>query len=278
MNESIPPRLTADEAQTELGAELLAKCRAILRDNRLDLNDVKSLRRWLRDNCTIGFPAVEYLAGLMERIVADKVVDGDERRALLEAIRDIQPEDPAGSGHNPSMLANLESRRIEGSESHVRKFIIRFCCNAFGLDPPDPDGNNAVRQCLLIASCTSAGLLSILLGVCGSALGVPSSIAIFILIIAAPVIATKIYFMSEYKKFVVQVINKVESNSEDSGASYILITDKGRFHVTSRHLFSRLVIGGRYRCWGYKVWGWTNDFTLVGPFTLLASKTDNDVR
>lgn len=90
-------RLTSEEAKTQVGAQLLVLCEQIIADGKLDLQEVKDLRKFLNKHKeTSGIRAVGYLHAIMTRITADKVVDRAEQKELLTALKNIIPVSQAG--------------------------------------------------------------------------------------------------------------------------------------------------------------------------------------
>lgn len=83
--------LTSGELATDEGTELLAICREITEDGRLDLDEIKRLRRWLRANQDAGIVAVGYLLDILNRATADGVIDRDEQRELHLAVERVIP-------------------------------------------------------------------------------------------------------------------------------------------------------------------------------------------
>lgn len=84
--------LTKKNLATETGNALLQMAIRIASDGKIDLDEIKELRRWLRSNNegnTIA--AVAYLHDIMQRITADGVVDRDELLELQLAIERVIP-------------------------------------------------------------------------------------------------------------------------------------------------------------------------------------------
>jgi len=85
-------RLTSEEAKTQVGVQLLALCEQIIADGKLDLQEIKDLRKFLNKHKeTSGIRAVGYLHAIMTRITADKVVDRAEQKELFAALKNIIP-------------------------------------------------------------------------------------------------------------------------------------------------------------------------------------------
>ncbi len=84
--------LTQPELQTETGQQLLDLVVRIALDGKLDLEEIKELRRWLKQNSTSSLPSVAFLHDIMTRITADKVIDRDELLELHLAIERVIPK------------------------------------------------------------------------------------------------------------------------------------------------------------------------------------------
>lgn len=87
------PRISLSKKQIETpaGAELLALCESVKADGQLSKDDIVRLAKWLRTNRECDLPAVAFLADVVERIVADKVVSAVELAELHEAVEKVLP-------------------------------------------------------------------------------------------------------------------------------------------------------------------------------------------
>ena len=84
--------LSKTDVATDAGAELLQLCLRITDDGKIDLEEIKSLIRWLRVNWkNESIPAIPYLYDIMKRITADRVIDKDELLELQIAIERVIP-------------------------------------------------------------------------------------------------------------------------------------------------------------------------------------------
>lgn len=83
--------LTKTDLQNPVAKELLALCIRIADDGQITLDEIKELRRWLRANESSEIESVRYLADIMHRITADKVIDRDELIELQMAIERVVP-------------------------------------------------------------------------------------------------------------------------------------------------------------------------------------------
>jgi hypothetical protein len=84
--------LTKPELATEAGRQLLELTVRIATDGKLDLDEIKELRKWLRANKgheTVA--AIGYLHDIMARITADGVIDREELFELHLAIERVIP-------------------------------------------------------------------------------------------------------------------------------------------------------------------------------------------
>lgn len=110
--------LTKKQIETAAGAELLKLCAAIKSDGQLSKEDIIHLAHWLGANKDCGLPAVDYLHGVVERIVADKRVTTDEMKELHAAVEKVMPGD--------ARKAVVESRKaIEKTAKQKKKEIER---------------------------------------------------------------------------------------------------------------------------------------------------------
>jgi len=84
--------LTAQQLDSPTGQELLRLTTQAASDGKLDLREIKELRRWLRDNQNnASIPAITYLNDIMTRVAADGVIDRDELIELHLAIERVIP-------------------------------------------------------------------------------------------------------------------------------------------------------------------------------------------
>lgn len=84
--------LTNSELATEIGEQLLALVTRIAADGKLDLAEIKELRRWLRSHKgQTDIRAVSYLDDIMTRVAADGHIDRDELIELHLAVERVIP-------------------------------------------------------------------------------------------------------------------------------------------------------------------------------------------
>jgi hypothetical protein len=83
--------LTNSDLATAEGKRLLELCLQVAIDAKLDLEEIKALRRWLRTNASVSMPAATYLRDIMERITADGIVDREEHLELELAVERVIP-------------------------------------------------------------------------------------------------------------------------------------------------------------------------------------------
>jgi hypothetical protein len=104
--------LTKPELDTDVGQELLRLCLEITEDGKLDLEEIKALRRWLRANkdCST-VAAVPYLHDIMKRITADGVIDRDELLELHLAVERVIP-----TAHRTPAIQARQKREAERRE------------------------------------------------------------------------------------------------------------------------------------------------------------------
>lgn len=84
--------LTKPELETEAGKQLLELVVRIATDGKIDLVEIKELRKWLRTNHpNESVAAIAFLSDIMKRITADGVIDRDELLELHLAIERVIP-------------------------------------------------------------------------------------------------------------------------------------------------------------------------------------------
>lgn len=166
--------LTKPELEIDAAKELLKLCLQITDDGKLDLEEIKTLRKWLRVNKDDdSVAAIPYLYDIMARITADGVIDRDELLELQLAIERVIPT----ANRTPAIQARKkreterrerrerrrERRRVEKErekeerkrireEEHARAMRIRYkFAKVAGVTFPNDDGTE--RQDVL-ARCT----------------------------------------------------------------------------------------------------------------------------
>lgn len=85
--------LTKAQIRSAIGAELLSLCQNITEDGRLQREEIKALRDWLRRNRQADLPAIGFLCETVENIIADKVVTIPEQTELYKAIVTVLPKE-----------------------------------------------------------------------------------------------------------------------------------------------------------------------------------------
>ena len=86
-------RLTKSDLLDPVGAQFVAILAKIMADGKINLDEIKELRTFLRahkDHQTIA--GIHYLHNIMTRITADKIIDRDELRELAHAIYSVMPK------------------------------------------------------------------------------------------------------------------------------------------------------------------------------------------
>lgn len=84
--------LTKADLESQYGKHLLELCTCIAADGKLELEEIKALRRWLRENhAESNLAAAKYLHDVMCRITADGVIDRDELLDLFLAVERVIP-------------------------------------------------------------------------------------------------------------------------------------------------------------------------------------------
>lgn len=89
------PRVSLTKLQREsaAGIELLSLLQSATNDGRLSAEEIGELRQWVEDYKDDPLPARDFLAALIDRILADGVVTADEQKELFKAIERVLPVD-----------------------------------------------------------------------------------------------------------------------------------------------------------------------------------------
>ena len=114
--------LTKPEIATEAGKQLLDLCVDIVADGKIDLDEIKRLRRWLRsnkDNNSVN--AVSYLDDIMTRITADGVVDRDELLELHLAVERVIPTAIRKQGADQRKKRQAKKRDRDRERKRIQK-------------------------------------------------------------------------------------------------------------------------------------------------------------
>ena len=109
--------LTKTDLENPLAKDLLELCLRIAADGQITLEEIKELRRWLRTNASLEtIVGVSYLADIMNRITADKVIDRDELIELQLAIERVVP--------NAYRTGIVQARKVrEQQKQAIRKAL-----------------------------------------------------------------------------------------------------------------------------------------------------------
>jgi hypothetical protein len=97
MSEPSPPArkprisLTKTQRNTAAGTELLALCQTVTSDGSLSDAEVTELQHWLDENRSSDLPAIEFLTGVVVKILADGKVTSEERTELYKSIEAVLP-------------------------------------------------------------------------------------------------------------------------------------------------------------------------------------------
>lgn len=162
--------LTIPDLKTDVGKQLLELTVRIATDGKLDLDEIKELRRWLRDNKDeTSIAAVGYLHDIMSRVTADGVIDRDELVELHLAVERVIPKahrTPVVQARKKRETARREriqekrriekekekeERRLAREEEHARRMRIRHSfAKVAGVTFPNDDGSerqDIIRRC-----------------------------------------------------------------------------------------------------------------------------------
>lgn len=162
--------LTQAELENEAGQHLLDLAVRIATDGKLDLDEIKELRSWLRANKgNDNVAAINYLHDIMARITADGVIDRDELLEVHLAIERVIPT----AARTPVLQARKkreearrerlrEKRRVEKEqeeenrkrlreEEYARHMRLRHSfAKVAGVTFPNDDGSerqDIIRRC-----------------------------------------------------------------------------------------------------------------------------------
>jgi len=158
--------LTKAELNTETGQQLLELSLRITEDGKVDLDEIKELRRWLKVNQHQDkIAAVTYLHDIMTRITADGHIDRDELVELHLAIERVIPaayRKPAEQARKNREKARKERKRAQKDaekqaqrdvrelEWHAQMRLRHGFAKVTGVTFPNSDGSERQR---IIAKC-----------------------------------------------------------------------------------------------------------------------------
>lgn len=69
--------------------ELMLLCQSIVADGKVDLDEIKALKKWLQRHRESDLPSVKSLADLVDRITADRKVTSSEQQELLGTLNNL---------------------------------------------------------------------------------------------------------------------------------------------------------------------------------------------
>ncbi len=151
------------ERESRAGVELLQLCTTITADGSISDDEISALRKWLSENERTPFPAIPFLRGLIEQIIADGKVTTEERDELYRAIERVLPTElkEAAKSQRRHRAAQefIEKRRnapvqfdfmVAGVGHEGRSGIVRSHARAgtrawLKREPLNPVSSNAVR-------------------------------------------------------------------------------------------------------------------------------------
>lgn len=114
--------LTQPELETDIGKELLQLCLEITRDGKIDLSEIKALRKWLRShegNTTVA--AIAYLSEIMNRITADNVISRDELTELHLAVERVVPAAVRTAASQARRNRDAKKKELKREQQRVEK-------------------------------------------------------------------------------------------------------------------------------------------------------------
>lgn len=103
--------LTTPELATDTGKQLLQLCLDIAIDGKLELEEIKSLRGFLRANQESSIGSISYLLDILTRITSDGVIDRDELLELQLAVERVVP-----ASHRAPIALARKSREKQRAE------------------------------------------------------------------------------------------------------------------------------------------------------------------
>lgn len=113
--------LTRTQRTSQIGAELLSLCQTVTADGSLNDEEVSSLREWLTAHAASDLPAIRFLAPIVERILADGVVNTAERRELYLAVEKVLPPDARGLARAARMASEWTERQERTEAAKLSK-------------------------------------------------------------------------------------------------------------------------------------------------------------
>jgi hypothetical protein len=123
--------LTRTQRTSQIGAELLSLCQTVTADGSLNDEEVSSLREWLTAHAASDLPAIRFLAPIVERILADGVVNTAERRELYLAVEKVLPPDARGLARAARMASEWTGRQDQEGPHRQHTHTFRSCCRTF---------------------------------------------------------------------------------------------------------------------------------------------------
>jgi hypothetical protein len=123
--------LTRTQRTSQIGAELLSLCQTVTADGSLNDEEVSSLREWLTAHAASDLPAIRFLAPIVERILADGVVNTEERRELYLAVEKVLPPDARGLARAARMASEWTGRQDQEGPHRQHTPNSRSCCRSF---------------------------------------------------------------------------------------------------------------------------------------------------
>jgi hypothetical protein len=102
--------LTRPQLATDLGAELLSLCQTVTADGRLAPEEIAGLRQWLGDAAAAEMPAVRFLRGVIERVLADGRITADEYQEVYRAVEAVLPFEARQQAHAARQHAEAPDR------------------------------------------------------------------------------------------------------------------------------------------------------------------------
>lgn len=112
------PKLQYQHVFSEKGKEFIECCREIVAAEKLNAGTFNELRRWLRSNADVAYPAVTFVRMLANKISQDHRITGNEAHELLAALKHYTAEAERLSEDNDKPIVN-QANRIESDHAAV---------------------------------------------------------------------------------------------------------------------------------------------------------------
>ena len=126
--------------------ELMELCRSIVADGKVELDEIKTLRRWLRRHQDSSVPQVSILAELVGRIAADGKITRQEIEQLTEALHQVLGAQQQAVNIVEVACGSCAQRYQAQAQPQVQQLVCPACqaivvVPAIGQPPAPPPAN-----------------------------------------------------------------------------------------------------------------------------------------